>query len=130
MTGRMTIVVGIVGLFVSACPFDLDHVTYTATMFQPTQDSTRTIVLSDEVVLKHTPCSFFRTLRKTSRWEQVGTIAEGDVLRSKDQVLTVECSNVHEAYLVMSGDKLIGFFLPVEKGFVPHSPPIALPIER
>ena len=127
--GRMALVVGIVGLFLSACAFDLAHVTYTAATFQPMQNSTRTIVLSDEVRLTDTPC-YSRTLRKTTRWNQVGTIAEGDVLRSKDQVLTLECSNVHEAYLVMSGDKLIGFFLPVEKGFVPHSPPIALPIEQ
>lgn len=126
----MTIVVGVVGLFLSACAFDLAHVTYTAATYQPTQNSTRTIVLSDEVSLTDTPCSYSRTLRKTTRWDHVGTIAEGDVLRSKDQVLTLECSNVHEAYLVMSGDKLIGFFLPVERGFVPHSPPIALPIER
>lgn len=130
MMGRMTIVVSIVGLLLSACAFDLAHVTYTAATFQPTQNSTRAIVLSDEVPLTHTPCSYSRTLRKTTRWEQVGTIVEGDVLRSKDQVLTLECSNVHEAYLVMSGDKLIGFFLPFERGFVPHSPSIALPIER
>jgi hypothetical protein len=126
--GRMALVVGIVGLFLSACAFDLAHVTYTAATFQPMQNSTRTIVLSGEVPLTNTPC-YSRTLRKTTRWNQVGTIAEGDVLRSKDQVLTLECSNVHEAYLVMSGDKLIGFFLPFEKGFVPHSPPIALPVE-
>ena len=130
MIGRMAIVVGTVGFFFSACAFDLAHVTYTAATFQPTQNSTRTIVLSDEVPLTDTPCSYSRTLRKTTHWDQVGTIAEGDVLRSKDQVLTLECSNVHEAYLVMSGDKLIGFFLPFEKGFVPHSPPIALPVEQ
>jgi hypothetical protein len=126
----MTVVVGIVGLFLSACAFDLAHVTYTAATYQPTQNSTRTFVLFDEVRLTDTPCSYSRTLRKATRWDQVGMIAEGDVLRSKDQVLTLECSNVHEAYLVMSGDKLIGFFLPVERGFVPHSPPIALPTER
>ena len=130
MTGRMTIAVCMVGLFLSACAFDLAHVTYTAATFQPTQYSTRTLVLSDEVPLTDTPCSYSRTLRKTTRWDQVGAIAEGDVLRSKDQVLTLECSNVHEAYLVMSGDKLVGFFLPVENGFVPHSPPTVLPIER
>ena len=129
MTGRTTIVVGILGFLFSACAFDLAHVTYTTTTFQATQNSTRRIVLSDEVPLTDTPC-YSRTLRKTTRWDQVGTISEGDVLRSKDQVLTLECSNIHEAYLVMSGDKLIGFFLPFEKGFVPHSPPIALPLER
>ena len=129
--GRMTIVVGMVGLFLSACVVcDLAAVPYTAATFQPTQNSTRTLVLSDEVPLTDTPCSHSRTLRKTTRWDQVGAIAEGDVLRSKDQVLTLECSNVYEAYLVMSEGKLVGFFLPVEKGFVPHSPPIVLPIER
>ena len=129
MMGRMALVVGILGLFLSACAFDLAHVTYTAATFQPMQNSTRTIVLSAEVPLTDTPC-YSRTLRKTTRWNQVGTIAEGDVLRSKDQVLTLECSNIHEAYLVMSGNKLIGFFLPFEKGFVPHSPPIELPVEQ
>ena len=129
MQGRMTLVAGIAGLIFSACAFDLAHVTYKPAAFQPRNDVTRTFVLSQEVPLRDTPC-FSRILRKATHWEQVGTIAEGDVLRSKDQVLTLECSNVHEAYLVMSGDKLIGFFLPVEKGFVPHSPSISLPIER
>jgi hypothetical protein len=92
-------------------------------------DSTRRLVLADEVSLTGTPC-YSRSLRKTTRWDQIGTIAEGDVLRSKDQVLTLECSNVHEAYLVLSGDTVVGFFLPVEQGFVPYDPPIVLPIER
>lgn len=110
-----------------ACAFDLAHVTYTPALLQPTETSIDAIVLSSDVSLTDTPCSYPRTLRKTTRWDQVGTIPEGDVLRSKDQVLTVECSNVHEAYLVVSGGKLIGFFLPVEKGFVPHSP-LGLPL--
>ena len=130
MMGRMAVVASMAGFLCAACAFDLAHVTYTAATFQSTQNATHTVVLSDNVALTSTPCSNSRTLRKTTRWDQVGTIAEGDVLRSKDQVLTLECSNVHEAYLVMSGDKLIGFFLPFEKGFVPHSPPIELPIER
>jgi hypothetical protein len=130
MTRQLSMAISITGFLCAACAFDLAHVTYTAATYQPTQHSTRTIVLPAEVPLTDTPCSNSRTLRKTTRWEQVGTIAEGDVLRSKDQVLTLECSNVHEAYLVMSGDKLIGFFLPFEKGFVPHSPPIALPVEH
>ncbi len=130
MTRQLRMAISIGGLLFSACAFDLAHVTYKAATFQPTQNATRTVVLSDNVALTSTPCSNSRTLRKTTRWDQVGTIAEGDVLRSKNQVLTLECSNVHEAYLVISGDKLIGFFLPFEKGFVPHSPPIALPLER
>ena len=130
MRGQLTIPISIFGLSLSACAFDLAHVTYTTAIYHPATSSTRAIVLSDEVPLIDTPCAYSRTLRKATRWEQVGTIAEGDVLRSKDQVLTLECSNVHEAYLVMLGDKLVGFFLPVEKGFVSHSPPIELPIKR
>ncbi|HVN97529.1 MAG TPA: hypothetical protein VMT62_13960 [Syntrophorhabdaceae bacterium] len=59
----------------------------------------------------------------------VGTVSEGEVYKSKDQVLTVECSNIHEAYLVVSQGSLVGFYLPVEKGFVKLPEPIALNIE-
>jgi hypothetical protein len=111
----------------TACAFDLASVSYTSAVFQPSQLPSPTLVLSEDISLTDTPCYYARTLRKTTRWDQVGTIPEGDVLRSKDQVLTVECSNVHEAYLVMSGSKLIGFFLPVERGFIPYSSPLELP---
>jgi hypothetical protein len=37
------------------------------------------------------------------------------VYATRDRVLTVEASNVHEAYIVVSNGKLVGFFLPVEK---------------
>lgn len=59
--------VGIAGLFLSACAFDLAHVTYTAATFQSAQNSARTVVLFDEVPLTDTPCSYSRTLRKTTR---------------------------------------------------------------
>jgi hypothetical protein len=42
--------------------------------------------------------------------------------------LTVECSNVFEAYLVVATGQLVGFYLPVEKGFVSLPEPISLPI--
>ena len=56
----------------------------------------------------------------------MGTIPEGDVYKSKDQVLSVECSNIHEAYLVISQDSVVGFYLPVEKGFVKLNKAITL----
>ncbi len=123
---RLLITIG--AFFFTACAFDLAHVTYTPTSLQPTQHTTRTLVLADEVSLTETPC-FSRSLRKNTRWDQGGAIAEGDVFRSQDQVLTLECSNIHEAYLVIADDKLVGFFLPVERGFVPYSPAMRVPIE-
>lgn len=117
------------GLFFSACAFDLAHVTYTATQLEETSGSTQSFKLADEVLLSGTPC-FSRSLRQHTRWDHVGVTVQGIVFRSKDQVLTLECSNVHEAYIVMSGNELVGFYLPVEQGFVPYSPAIALPVEQ
>lgn len=126
----MLTIISMIGILCSGCPFDVAHVTYTASTFQPLQCAEHTFVLLTEVDLTDTPCGYSRTLRKATRWDHIGNITEGDVYRSRDQVLILECSNVHEAYVVLSGHQLIGFFLPVEKGFVPHLPPMALPLER
>jgi len=62
-----------------------------------------------------------RTLRAGTHWDLFGTIDRGEVYRSRDQVLTVEGFNVHEAYLVIKNESLVGFYLPVEKTFTPVS---------
>ena len=62
-----------------------------------------------------------RTLRAGTRWDLFGTIDRGEVYRSQDQLLTVEGFNVHEAYLVIKNESLVGFYLPVEKTFTPVS---------
>ena len=69
-----------------------------------------------------------RTLRKGTRWDLFGTLREGDVYRSPDQVLTVEGYNVHEAYLIVQGDWLVGFYLPVERTLTPISKRLQLSI--
>ena len=38
--------------------------------------------------------------------------------------------NAHEAQCVIANGKLIGFFLPVERAFVPVDPQVQLPINR
>jgi len=128
-TRRLSSVISLSGILVLGCAFDLAHVKYTTTTLQSIQEPGHTLVLTDEVSLAETPC-YSRSLRKATRWDQVGTIQEGEVFRSKDQVLTLECSNVHEAYMVISQDTLVGFFLPVERGFVPYSPAVLLPIGK
>ena len=65
------------------------------------------------------PFGYRRVLRKGTRWTHVGSIAQGDVYTSNDQVLTVEASNVHEAYIVVSSANLVGFYLPVERTYSP-----------
>jgi hypothetical protein len=55
-------------------------------------------------------------------------IEQGEVFKPLDQCLTVECSNVFEAYLVVQNHQLTGFYLPVQDGFVPLKGPVDLPI--
>ena len=69
-------------------------------------------------------------IKPQTSWTLVGTIAQGEVYKSRDQVLTVEGYDVHEAYLVLSGDELVGFYLPVEHNFASISPTRHLHIVR
>ena len=77
------------------------------------------------VLAKDLNCSistgYGRTLRAGTRWDLFGTIDRGAVYRSQDELLTVEGFNVHEAYLVIKDESLVGFYLPVEKTFTPVS---------
>lgn len=54
-----------------------------------------------------------------SRWQRVGRIAKGDVLRPVGQVYSIVGANAHEAYLVVAGDQVVGFYLPGERAFAP-----------
>ena len=116
-------------LLFGGCAFDLAHVSYKPTQFMPKPEPRMTLIMKDAVKVEQAPCGYTRTLLKDTRWDLIGTIPEGEVYKPKDQVLTVECSHVHEAYLVVSGGALIGFYLPVEKGFAPIAPTIKLPID-
>lgn len=61
-----------------------------------------------------------RTLRRGTVWLNVGSVAAGDVYRPRDTVFSLEGTNVHEAYLVLSDGRLVGYFLPAENSFVPQ----------
>lgn len=69
------------------------------------------------------------TLRANTRWELVGTLAQGEVYRTKDQVVTVEGAHIHEGYIVVQQGALVGFYLPVERTFSPVTPGTPLSIE-
>ena len=72
-----------------------------------------------------------RVIGRGTRWTRVGRSAEGDVYRPDGRVFTVEGAHIHEAYLVLADDRLIGFYLPVERAFAPApGGPIALSIRR
>lgn len=74
------------------------------------------VTLVAETVLL-TETNYPRTLRAGSKWIPIGYLAQGLVLRPAEGVLTVEGSNVHEAYLVVDAGVVVGLYLPVERAF-------------
>jgi hypothetical protein len=62
---------------------------------------------------------YTRLIRQNSTWGYVGTTPQGAVYRPIDGVFAIEGANMHEAYLVMANDELVGFYLPGEGAFAP-----------
>ena len=89
--------------------------------------SSRQIELTETVTFMLST-QYSRTLRKGSTWQEVGKLPQGLVYRPVKSVFTLEGRQVHEAYLVISGKKLVGFYLPVESSFSPIVEPIILPL--
>lgn len=72
---------------------------------------------------------YTRLLAAGSDWRLAGNVSQGRVYRPVDAPFTIEGSQVHEAYLVIDGGTLVGFYLPGERMVSPLSSPILLPLE-
>ena len=87
-------------------------------------------------ILQDAPISvgsgYRRVISRGSVWMRIGRTAEGEVYKPVDRVFTIEGAQVHEAYLVLDGDRIVGFYLPVERAFSPArgSPDTRLSIQR
>ena len=112
----------LLGILLNACAFDLIHVKQIPTQIESTNLSKPSFQLEKEVNVDPGQ-GYKRKLKQGTKWNYVGTVSYGDVFRSKDQILTVEASNIHEAYIVVSSDKLVGFYLPVERSYSPLDGP-------
>ena len=101
----------------------------TPTQFKASTDAAMLVLERDISV---TPASGDpATLRAGSTWVHVGHVPQGPVYAVKNDVFMVRGRNAHEAQCVISdGGKLIGFFLPVERAFVPVESQVQLPINR
>jgi hypothetical protein len=100
----------------AGCPFDVIRVEQTPATLVSAPSPKPSFVLEQDVSID-LGFGYKRALRKGTRWTYVGTIASGDVYKTTDQVLTVEASNIHEAYIVVEDRKLVGFYLPVERTY-------------
>jgi hypothetical protein len=72
------------------------------------------------------PSGFRRSLLSGSRWRHVGSVNQGEVFRSEDSVFTIAGANTHEAYLVISDERLVGFYLPGERAYSALTAPLPL----
>jgi hypothetical protein len=125
--GNILLSLCLVVLF-GGCAFDLVHVKQIPTAIDLTLQAKKSWILVDEVEL-NLGTGYGRRLNKGTRWDYVGKIEQGEVFKTKDQILTVEGSNIFEADIVVSEDKVVGFYLPVEKTFSPLNNPRDLNME-
>ncbi|MGW8394565.1 hypothetical protein [Pseudoduganella sp. HUAS MS19] len=79
------------------------------------------LTLEAEVPLR-LATGYRRTLKEGSQWRRAGQVAQGEVLRPFQHVLTVEGSHIHEAWIVVRDGQLIGFYLPAERAFSAQDP--------
>jgi hypothetical protein len=63
-------------------------------------------------------------------WRPVGEVQQGLVLQPVDTVFTIEGRQVHEAYLVVRENMLVGFFLPGESHFSALEPSQPITLEK
>lgn len=55
-------------------------------------------------------------------WALLGSIPQGNVNGTRDQVVIINSSNGHEAFIVVYENNVVGYYLPVEKTFVKSQP--------
>jgi hypothetical protein len=65
---------------------------------------------------------YSRRISSGSLWRLAGELPQGFAYRPINDVFTVEGRQVHEAWLVVKNDHLVGFYLPGESHFSPLDP--------
>ena len=108
----------------AGCAFDLVSVHQKPATLSTVHDSP-SFILTNEVTAS-LGTGYPTTLKANTTWSQVGKTEFGNAFSTKDQIVKVEASNIHEAYVVVSNDCLIGFFLPFESSFARISRPVPL----
>lgn len=96
-----------------------------APMEQPTAD----VILTGDA---HVRLTTGRTalLSQGSRWRAVGALPEGLVYQPVGTVYMIVGRDTHEAYLVLQGNALQGFFLPGEGNYSPLPVAPLIPVTK
>ena len=105
-------------VLLNACAFDIVKIKQSPSRIETIHPSKNSFRLEEKVIID-LGTGYDRTLLRGTTWVYVGSIQQGDVFKTSDQILTIEASNIFEAYIVVSADNLVGFYLPVEKTYSP-----------
>jgi hypothetical protein len=126
---RLALLSLFIPILLIGCAFNLATIDYKPVKLDTSsRQSLSSFVLLEDVIIHNAPCNYDRTLRAGNQWIPVGIIPLGAVYRSNDQILTIECSHIFEAYIVVSEAMLVGAYLPVEDSYVRLKKPIAVKI--
>ena len=118
LRGELFVALSVLGLVACAPEVVRRPTQLTSVAEQATEQAKATIEIVETVPVSVGP-GYRRVIRRGSLWTRIGRSVEGEVFKPVDGVFTVEGAHVHEAYLVLDGDLLVGFYLPVERAFAP-----------
>jgi hypothetical protein len=110
------------------CAFDVSYVKKAPATFAPIIENARNFILNQHVEVG-LGTGFPTRLKAGTHWHQIGSTDYGGVFITKDQIVTVEASDVYEAQLIVSNQCVTGFYLPVEKEVTLVSRPIPIVIQ-
>ncbi len=113
--------------FLNGCAFDVIRVKQTAVKMKPAPEQAQAFTLRQEAEVQ-LATGYKRKLNADTKWVCVGSLPQGEVYKSDDQVLTIEGSNIYEANMVVSSNKLVGFYLPVEGTYSSLDKPMLLEV--
>jgi hypothetical protein len=113
-------------LLLGGCTAAVQH---TPVSLIPSATAAAPVVLARSVVVTF-DSGYARPINAGSRWTLAGTVAQGTVYRPVGDVFTVEGAHIHEAWLVLDRDQLVGFYLPAERGFSSLRTPLTLHLQN
>jgi hypothetical protein len=85
-----------------------------AASLQPPSEPRNTIQVDRDAVI-HLPSGYSRTVHAGSVWREAGTLNGQVAYKATGGIFTIEGAHVHEAYLLLDGNSIAGFYLPGEK---------------
>ncbi|TAK83325.1 MAG: hypothetical protein EPO12_05775 [Aquabacterium sp.] len=98
--------------------------------FQSLPAAGQRISLSQEVEAMP-ESGYRRKIAAGSRFQHVGRISQGEVYKPiAGAAIVVEGRHMHEAWIVLNGGSLAGFYLPVEQSFSPVGTPVPFPFKH